>query len=423
MEKYKALPIKPAFPQTSVPVPKHQSLSKTNGTGWRGKNGNNDDDTGYSSPEQERYEEPSSRKPEKSKPSKKAPPPPPDYRLLLELAQQKQQVGAPVSLKANKPINRKEDPEDFEFGRPMTAKEKKAFMEKKALEERVKRKFEGGSDGNNNSNGSSIPGKMPSFKIPKARGNDDGTPSTSASSHIPAKKAKMAEPRLTEPERKSSMKESSKSSSRPSIESNGHSSRPGHKPMGASGKPSQSNGGMMPRPEKSQKSSVPSMPPPSHQTGRPKQERGKMQAPPQPKVDPRQEKLIQQRKELIKEKPRYLMAFEGKEPPKRPLMNEPSKRSQEDSRERAKPKMIDDRQRPRMKSREEMGPPHGRMGEPSRRDMPMKGQSSRMRGHSPPRMRGPPQSSKNFKGMKYSNRILLYMEDSDSELNLDNLCI
>ncbi|CAL8079342.1 unnamed protein product [Orchesella dallaii] len=190
MEKYKAIPVKPAFPQQrGLPIPKAQSLAKnvgaSNGSGWRKPHG---EDQGDYSPEQD-YEEPApAPAPAPSKPAKPSKvsnkPPPPDYQQLLLLAQQKAREPAlPTKVVVDKNAER----DEFEFGRPMTAKEKAAFLAEKDLKDRVARRQDFKSYDKNN-NGANDPknAKDQGFKIPKARSKDEDT--------TPAKKPRISEP-------------------------------------------------------------------------------------------------------------------------------------------------------------------------------------------------------------------------------------
>jgi protein SPT2 len=108
----------------------------------------------------------------KPKEAKKVIPPPPNFNDLLELAKEK--CKEPVVIKKPK-LDLEE--EKYEFGRPMTAKEKAQYLQEKAIRARISvPNFDTKtSDKNNNlrtkGNASSITGKgQPSFKIPSKAG-------------------------------------------------------------------------------------------------------------------------------------------------------------------------------------------------------------------------------------------------------------
>lgn len=419
MEKYKAIPIKPTFPEASkAPVPKHQSLSSSskNGTGWRGKNNSSADDQGYSSPEPEHREEKpkpqaSIQKSKPEKPKKNNRPPPPDYRQLLQLAEQKKlEPMIPI-----KPIIDPKDKEAFEFGRPMTAKEKKQFLADKELKDRLARRMADlpPSDKNNNSSSASTdnkPAKMPSFKIPRANSKQDAAPPLQDKASPPKK------PRLADAEPSRQSKESPKllnalegsSSTKPSSRPPNGVRPPPNKP--ASSRPVEKS---VPRPNRDLPPAATS---PAHSS------KSKAQAPVKT-PDPRMERLVQERKEIIKEKPRYLAAFEGKSverererdrdvhPKKQPLLStdsnkpKPGSSSRDESREKSRPMKLpqDDRgrqtkgrdpretdMRPPIRRGVDMGPQHRREMKPPSR-MPRDDDS-------PPRMRP---GSKPFKGLYF----------------------
>lgn len=430
MEKYKSIPVKPAFPQTStVPVPKHQSLQK-NGSGWRksGSSQDYEDERGYSSPEQER-EQPVSRKPDK--PAKPHRPPPPDYRQLLLLAQEKQAEGPSLPIKPV--VDPKGEKDEFEFGRPMTAKEKKAFLEQKEMKERLARRMEGkpaDRNNNSNSNNESKPGKMPSFKIPRAKSGLDDSPAPSAP---PAKKPKVTEP---EPNKKEVTKEISKSSKYSEHGVGNNSSKSSSVPSSKSnGVRPMSNGSARPV-EKFSKMNGSSSP---AQLSKPKSDPRREKpaassAPPPPRVDPKSERIAKERHELIQEKPRYLSAFDGgrgerdrdrerdnqkKQPLNSNVANKPRPGSSRDTfsvrcdddykRNPAakRPPPIDDRNRPpKGRDRDEVrSAPRRDMGPPPRRDVPEKSHS-RMRDDGPSRMR-PPGPKPSYRG-KMSSTFEIY---------------
>lgn len=75
-------------------------------------------------------------KPPKKKPP---PPPPPGFDELLKLAEQKSKE--PITIK--NPTKESFNGPEFEFGRPMTAREKKTFMQEQELKQRAQAAFSG----------------------------------------------------------------------------------------------------------------------------------------------------------------------------------------------------------------------------------------------------------------------------------------
>jgi len=157
MERYKSIPTNSPSqkPKLNAEVPRIQSL---NGQKFRGI-------------EKESFE--AAKVKDDSSAKLKKPKPPPNlmsYEDMLKLAEKKKEE--PVITKKVK-IDRKEDETDFEFGRPMTAKEKATYLQEKAFKDRI---AAGGSrsdpvaktDTNNNPL-SSKPSAEKSFKIPSKK--------------------------------------------------------------------------------------------------------------------------------------------------------------------------------------------------------------------------------------------------------------
>ncbi|ODM93838.1 Protein SPT2 [Orchesella cincta] len=180
MEKYKAIPVKPAFPQErGPPIPKPQTFSKNNGSGWRKSNTDNQGDY---SPEPVYEPEPAAAPSKPAKPSRVPKPKPVDYQQLLELAKLKAlEPALPTKVVVDKNAER----EQYEFGRPMTAKEKAAFLAEKELKDKVARRMDFRADKNNNGATDPKSTKDQSFKIPKARQRDEDV--------TPAKKPRISE--------------------------------------------------------------------------------------------------------------------------------------------------------------------------------------------------------------------------------------
>ena len=172
LDKYKQTPVsKPTASRSAAPLPVPHTLTKHRQKPTEDYDDANDDADSYR------------KEPMDSNVKKKKVPPPEalNFQALLELANQKSQQ--PVQMKPKvAPVKEKEV---YEFGRPMTAKEKAAYLKEKALKERVRALHE--SPGPNKS-GTDVkpPGAntAASFKIPSMKKKDapSSTPITSSSS-------------------------------------------------------------------------------------------------------------------------------------------------------------------------------------------------------------------------------------------------
>ncbi|CAG7721107.1 unnamed protein product [Allacma fusca] len=128
MDKYKQQPVsKPQITTKKVPVPTAQTLAKYKHN--RAEEDRYEDSGVEKSPELKEPPETNSKK------AKKAAVEAMNYQAILELANKKAQE--PVGIVMKPKFSTSKEKEIFEFGRPMTAKEKARFLQEKALKERL----------------------------------------------------------------------------------------------------------------------------------------------------------------------------------------------------------------------------------------------------------------------------------------------
>jgi len=187
MEKYKAIPAsKPVKKNTNVPVPLVQSLKSSKGSN---NNSSKESVTGKDHAISGVPDKNQSLK--KPKEVKKSVPPPLNFNDLLDLAKQK--CLEPVTIKAHKPEQEKKE-EKYEFGRPMTAKEKAEYLQERAIRARISvpnfdTKSVPSNDRNNNKQTKASTAKAaPSFKIPnkKLKVSETPLPQTASPAQIPS---------------------------------------------------------------------------------------------------------------------------------------------------------------------------------------------------------------------------------------------
>jgi hypothetical protein len=169
MAKYQAAPKPPAFPKSKahVEIPKPKSIAQSSGSGsgqHRTRSQTDPRSESHSGSSSGGLKKDLKGEVENNKPKKRViPPPQASFVDLLRLAEQKSKE--PVVIK--KPAKELPDGiEMFEFGRPMTAKEKAKYMSEMAL----KRRVETSSFLNNGSSAKDVSKPSVESNVPKGRG-------------------------------------------------------------------------------------------------------------------------------------------------------------------------------------------------------------------------------------------------------------